>query len=90
MVANKVDLTGGADAAKSLADAICRDVLPISAVAGIGLQEMVERLWDVIRRAKEADAVAEAAQAANRAGSHPPQLSLIRSPSPLQGGTIGG
>ncbi|MEK7710992.1 MAG: GTPase ObgE [Planctomycetota bacterium] len=90
VVANKVDLTGGADAAKDLSDAIGKDVLPISAVAGIGLPEMVERLWDVIRRAKEADAVAEAAQAADRAGSHPMQQSLLRSPSPLQGGTTGG
>ncbi|MDO8632151.1 MAG: GTPase ObgE [Phycisphaerales bacterium] len=90
VVANKVDLTGGADAAKSLADAIGKDVLPISAVAGIGLPEMVERLWDVIRRAKEADAAAEAAQVADRAESHPPQPSLLRSPALQEGGTTGG
>ncbi len=53
VVANKVDLTDGEAAARELADAIGKDVLPISAVAGIGLPAMTERLWDVVRRAKE-------------------------------------
>ncbi len=57
VVANKVDLTGGSESAKTLSDSIGKEVLPISAVAGIGLPVMVERLWDVIRRAKESEVV---------------------------------
>jgi GTP-binding protein len=53
VVANKVDLTGGGEAAQALAEAIGKEVLPVSAVSGIGLAVMVERLWGMIRRAKE-------------------------------------
>ena len=53
VVANKIDLTGGREAAESLAAAIGKEVLPVSAVSGIGLPIMVERLWGMIRRAKE-------------------------------------
>jgi len=52
-VANKIDLTGGHEAAEALAEAVGKEVLPVSAVTGIGLPVMVERLWSLIRRAKE-------------------------------------
>jgi len=44
----KVDLTDATEQAKKLADAIGKDVLPISAVAGIGLDRLTERLWTLI------------------------------------------
>ena len=53
VVANKIDLTGGREAAEALSEAIGKEVLPVSAVSGIGLPIMVERLWSMIRRAKE-------------------------------------
>ncbi len=55
VVANKIDLTGGREAAQALADAIGKEVLPVSAVAGIGLSAMVEKLWAMIVQAKLAD-----------------------------------
>jgi len=54
VVANKIDLTGGKEAAKKLADAIGQDVLAVSAVSGAGLPGMVERLWSLIADAKQA------------------------------------
>jgi len=53
IIANKIDLTGGREAAEALAEAIGKEVLPVSAVSRIGLPVMVERLWGMIRRAKE-------------------------------------
>jgi len=53
VVANKIDLTGGHEAAAALAEAIGKEVLPVSAVTGIGLPVMIERLWSLIRQAKE-------------------------------------
>jgi len=52
IVANKIDLTGGRENADSLARAIDRPVLPISAVAGVGLSEMEEKLWRIILKTK--------------------------------------
>jgi len=50
IAANKVDLTGGMEAAVELAGAIGKEVLPISAVTGRGVPEMAERLWAVVAR----------------------------------------
>ncbi len=56
VVANKIDITGGREAADALGDAIGRKILPVSAVSGIGLGAMVEALWDLIRRERETTA----------------------------------
>ncbi len=63
IVANKIDLTGGREAAKALADAIGKEVLPISAVAGIGLPGMVEKLWKMIAQARGADPASVSSEA---------------------------
>ena len=52
VAANKIDLTGAAEAAEELATAIGREVLPISAVSGKGVPELAERLWELITAAK--------------------------------------
>jgi len=62
VVANKIDLTGGVEAARELSDAIGNDVLPISAVAGRGLDVLSERLWQLVHEAKKADHVLEATE----------------------------
>jgi len=53
VVANKVDLTGGREAAEALAEAIGKEVLPVSAATGIGLSRMTEELWSLISQAKQ-------------------------------------
>ncbi len=53
IVANKVDLTDGRQAAETFAKAIGKDVLPISAVAGIGLPKMTEMLWKLVEASKD-------------------------------------
>ncbi len=45
VAATKVDLTGAAEAAGVLGEAIGREVLPISAVSGKGLATLTEKLW---------------------------------------------
>lgn len=52
IVANKIDLTGGKEAAKALSEAIGREVLPISAVSGAGLPILAEKLWRLIADAR--------------------------------------
>lgn len=52
IVGNKVDLTDGKERAKTFADAIGKEVLPISAVSGIGLPLVLEKLWDMVQQAK--------------------------------------
>ena len=52
VAANKIELTGGADAARQLADDIDGEVVAISAVTGHGLAELSERLWSVISEVK--------------------------------------
>lgn len=51
---NKIDLTGGVEAAHRLSRAIETEVLPISAVAGKGIPVLAERLWALIQRVKDA------------------------------------
>ena len=45
VVANKMDLTDGAEQAKRFADAVGADVIAISAVTGKGLEALTERIW---------------------------------------------
>ncbi|UCE59400.1 MAG: GTPase ObgE [Phycisphaerales bacterium] len=52
VAANKVDLTGGEEAASQLETAIGRGVLPISAVTGKGVGRMVERLAALVTQVK--------------------------------------
>jgi len=56
IVANKIDVTGGKEAAEQLSAAIGRPVLRISAVTGRGVPQLAEGLWELIQRAKERDA----------------------------------
>jgi GTP-binding protein len=53
VVANKIDLPGGEDAARDLAQAIGKEVLPISAVNGKGVRGLSEAVWSLVQRAKE-------------------------------------
>lgn len=54
VVANKIDVTGGGEAAKELAAAIGKEVLPISAVTGKGVPILAERLWSLVQAARTA------------------------------------
>jgi GTP-binding protein len=53
VAATKVDLTDGPEAARALAGIVEHEVLPISAVTGKGISELVERLWSVVREARQ-------------------------------------
>ncbi|MFQ6048773.1 MAG: Obg family GTPase CgtA, partial [Phycisphaerae bacterium] len=55
VVANKMDLAGSLSAVDRLRDALGREVLAISAVAGEGLQPLLERLWELIELSRQAD-----------------------------------
>ncbi|MCB9849523.1 MAG: GTPase ObgE [Phycisphaerales bacterium] len=50
VVANKLDLTGGEEAAKELADALGKPVVAISAATGKGLDVLSERIWALLGR----------------------------------------
>jgi len=50
VVANKMDLTGSAEQADRLAEAVGGDVIPISAVTGKGLEALAERLWTELQK----------------------------------------
>jgi len=52
VVANKMDLTGAREALDRLRKEIDRDVLPISAVAGRGVPELLDRLWRIVEESK--------------------------------------
>lgn len=52
----KVDLTGGEAAAQELAAAIGRQVLPISAVSGKGMERLAEVLWTHVQQTENAPA----------------------------------
>jgi predicted GTPase len=68
VVANKVDLMpNGSEASHSLSEAIKKEVLPISAVAGTGLPALTEKLWAMVRKVKEPPRVKQALP-------HPPHL----------------
>lgn len=53
VVANKIDLTGGREAADALAKAIGKAVRPISAVTGAGLKELPEAVWKLVTEARQ-------------------------------------
>jgi GTP-binding protein len=53
VVANKIDLTDGPESARGLSRAIQKEVLPISAVTGKGLDALTESLWTMVRRTRE-------------------------------------
>jgi len=55
IVGNKIDLPEGDARAAELAEALGKQVLPISAVAGRGLPAMLERLWQVVSDRRKAD-----------------------------------
>ncbi len=52
IAANKIDLTGGAEAAAELEQALGKKVWPISAVAGKGLPGLMEALWTLVKKDK--------------------------------------
>jgi GTP-binding protein len=47
---NKIDLTDGESSAQELATAIGKEVLPISAVSGKGVEKLVEALWALVQK----------------------------------------
>ncbi len=51
---NKLDLTGTEDACRELADAIGKEVLPLSGVSGKGVARLAELVWSFVREAKDA------------------------------------
>ncbi len=59
VVANKIDLTGGAESARELPQALGCEVLAVSAATGAGLREMQERLWTLVAAARVPRAAAE-------------------------------
>ncbi len=52
IAANKIDLTGGSEAADELEQALGKKVLRISAVAGKGLPQLMEALWSLVKTEK--------------------------------------
>ena len=48
VAANKMDLTGSAEALSRLEDELGVEVIPISAVTGRGLERLTERIWAVL------------------------------------------
>ncbi len=59
IVANKIDLADNLDAVRQLEQTIGRKVMAISAVTGRGLADLSQRLWLMIRDAKQQEAQAE-------------------------------
>jgi len=53
VAANKLDLTGGEEAARELADAIGLPVIEISAATGQGIDRLMERIWTLLDRPVE-------------------------------------
>lgn len=62
VAANKIDLTGGVEAAAELAAHVGRNVLAISGVSGKGLPQMTEVVWNALAAVKEAEKNEAAAQ----------------------------
>ena len=55
IAANKMDLTGADDALDRLRDTLGREVIGISAVTGLGLNELAERVWQVLEEARASE-----------------------------------
>jgi GTP-binding protein len=49
IVANKMDLTGGEEALRRLAQRLGQPIVAISAVTGEGLEELTERIWQTLQ-----------------------------------------
>ena len=49
LVASKIDLTGGQESAKRLADETGKEVIEISGVTGAGLKELGEAIWRALQ-----------------------------------------
>ncbi len=49
---NKLDLTDGDESCRQFAESIQKNVLPISAVTGKGVDRLVDVLWDLVQDAK--------------------------------------
>ncbi|MCG3132670.1 MAG: GTPase Obg [Phycisphaerae bacterium] len=62
VVATKIDLTGGEDAANELRDALGGEVLAISAATGRRLAELKERIWLLLDRRKNESGVVDPAE----------------------------
>ncbi|MCC7293470.1 MAG: GTPase ObgE [Phycisphaerales bacterium] len=56
IVANKIDLTGGEEAARALAEALGREVFAISAATGRQSQALKERIWRLLEEARAEEA----------------------------------
>jgi GTP-binding protein len=54
IAANKTDLDPDGQAAANLAERLGKDVVPISAVAGTGIKELTELLWQKVKESREA------------------------------------
>ena len=53
VAANKMDLMADDDAVRELSEAVGCKVLPVSAVTGRGLTELIERLWEAVQPHRE-------------------------------------
>jgi GTP-binding protein len=53
VIGNKIDLTPDNEAIEQLTRSIDREVLPVSAVTGMGLNELTEQLWKMVADEKE-------------------------------------
>ncbi len=64
VAASKMDLTGAAESLEALRAALPVPVYPISGVTGAGLRELGEALWDSVAKARQREAQARQAAAA--------------------------
>jgi GTP-binding protein len=54
IVANKMDLTGAEEGVRRLRERLGREVIPISAVTGSGVEQLTRRIWQAVQEAKQA------------------------------------
>ena len=57
VVANKMDLTGSQDRLRQLNEALGCEIIPISAVSGLGIERFHKRVWQMIEAQKREAAV---------------------------------
>ena len=50
LVVTKMDLTGAAEARERIASELCREVVPISAVTGQGIPQLIHRIVELLDR----------------------------------------
>jgi len=63
VVANKTDLTDSDEKVRELQDALDREIIPISAVTGAGLEHLHKKLWSLIESRKQLEEENEAGRA---------------------------